>query len=120
MQAVIDDQKEREEQLKPGSTRMPSPEECEPPASMGPLHKWMYNVEKGLLGPDPEEPVEDVPGLLKGLVSSESAYVVFNTEDDKNTAIEVADRGEVKLSYGSETYQLKMSDLECEPATINW
>jgi len=117
MQAIKQDQREREVQLK---IHEDTPTDTEPPESFGPVRKGVYNFEKSLFGPSPEEPVEDVTLLLKGLVSSDSAFVVFNTEDDKNEAIEVARSGQLKLKFGSQEYPLKLEELECEPGTVNW
>jgi len=117
MNLVKQDQAERERTLNLAS---PVPESTDPPANMNSLHKKMYNAEKGLLGPDPEEIVEDIEGLLTGLKTSESAFVVFDTEEEKVKAMEVAKNGDIKLKHAGKEYTLTCEDLECEPITINW
>jgi len=89
-------------------------------ADMGGMHKWMYNKEKGVLGPDEDEEV-DVKALLDNLVSSESAFVVFNTSEDKDSAL--AGGIEVKFDatkYGHGVCMCRMEEVTNEPANVNW
>merc|ERR1740138_1200114 len=116
MKAVMDDLTEREKQL----NNEPVEDEVDPTASMGALHKQMYNIEKSILGPDEGAEEVDIPNLLSGLVSSESAFVVFDSEEDKTMAMEKSKETGIAFTHGSETCALKLEDLACEPKTVNW
>merc|ERR1740138_556772 len=116
MKAVMYDLTEREKQL----NNEPFEEEIDPTADMGALHKQMYNIEKSILGPDEGAEEVDIPNLLSGLVSSESAFVVFDTEEDKTKAMEKAKETGITFNHGSETCALRFEDLACEPKTVNW
>merc|ERR1740130_2047331 len=101
---------------------MPAEGQDGPPDSFSSFHKKMYNYEKDILGPDDEQhqTKEEITVMLKEMKSSESAFVVFDSEEDKMHAIECAEAGKLKLKVGTTEYTLALEDLECEPATVNW
>jgi hypothetical protein len=95
-------------------------DEPDPTQNMGALHKWMYNQEKSVLGPDEDEEL-DVKELLAGLKSSESAFVVFNTEEDTKACLAI--EGPIKFDatkYGFGVEELTVEEVENEPANLNW
>jgi len=92
------------------------------------VHKWMYNVEKKYLGPDEEEEGTEeekaakVKGMLEKMVSSESAFVVFHTEEDKDAVLEAAKKvifDAEKYGFGKEE-ELTLEPVANEPANVNW
>merc|ERR1719345_590533 len=59
--------------------------------------------------------------LLGTLRSSESAFIVFNTEEDRDQVLDAG--GIIKFDatkYGFEVVELTMEGLENEPANMNW
>jgi len=113
----IKDLLEREAEL---AGTQPLADETDPTENMGAIHKWMYNKEKDLLGPDEPEEV-DVKKLLEELVSSDTAFIVFNTSEDKDAVL--AAGGEVMFNatkYGFGTEMLTMEEVKNEPANLNW
>jgi len=113
--AVKKDQSER--MLQVGSPR-PAQEELDPTANMGSVHKKMYNIEKSLFGPDEEELVDDaeLSKMLREMVSSDTAFVVFRSSEDADTALQkTADTG-VKFQGST----LTLATAETEPGTVNW
>jgi len=109
----------REAEVDPDAV-LPVTDEACPSENMNGLHKWMYNKEKELLGPD-EEDDRDIKAILEGFASSDTAFLVFNTEEDKEEVLEKFktikwdakkyDHGEVELTIGS---------VANEPANLNW
>jgi len=109
----------------------------DPTANMGAIHKWMYNKEKGLLGPDPD-PEDDVKELLQKLTSSDSAFLVFNTSEDRDSVLKdfngvesigtmkKSATGEItKIPFDATKYNLGKQELwfeevTNEPANVNW
>jgi hypothetical protein len=102
-------------------------------AEMGPVHKKMYEVEMGILGPDEEgcNPVEtDTPEnykswLVSEIKTSDCALVVFDKEGDRDNALdpEVQKKLETmtyKIAGESFTGNLKLIAVNCEPTTVNW
>jgi len=88
MQAVKNDQNERMAQV--GTPRQMAQEDAHPEPNMGSLHTKMYNIEKSLFGPDEEEPIESaaLATKLQEIVSSDTAFVVFNSSEDVARALE--------------------------------
>jgi hypothetical protein len=97
-----------------------------PPFLTSPVHKWMYEQEKKLLGPSEDDEAVDPVELLGNMVSSGSAFVVFHTEADKEEALEITKPGGLMLpdvtarKYGFEECTLSLEPVPCEPLTINW
>jgi len=96
----------------------------DPTENMPALRAWMYNKEKGLLGPD-EPPLEEdeIKPMLESLTTSDCAFVVFDTEAQKNEAWkELRDSG-VEFDatpFGCEKITLKIEEITNEPANVNW
>jgi len=94
----------------------------DPSLEMGSVRRWMYNKEKTLFGSG-EDSDEDPKQLLSQLVSSESAFAIFNTQQDKDSALSRGEVGDIQFDaskYGLGTVQLTMKPVENEPANINW
>jgi hypothetical protein len=140
-------QREWELELKHG--RKPSPkdvqdildaervkQQSDPSENYGAIRKKMYAMEKSVLGPEddkcdevPEEVVDKEGHLtmefLKDLKSSDTAFIVFNTEADKAEAIgkEIEFKSELAKKYGlesSDAVLMTLTDVSNEPANINW
>jgi len=95
----------------------------DPTTNMGAVHKWMYNKEKALLGPDDpdlgEDPKATVTAVLEKLVTSDTAFVVFNTSRDTEAALsKTVEFDATKYGFGVRT--LTMEAVENEPANLNW
>jgi len=103
------------------------PSNQDPTANMGAVHTWMYNQEKSILGPN-EKPLgqnEDqaIKTLLEKMVSSDSAFVVFKTSGDKESALAAGTRVNFDATkYGTrfKVEELQMVDITNEPANVNW
>jgi len=94
--------------------------EPDPTAQMGAIHKKMYNLEKDVLGPDEDEEV-DMKKLLEEMKSSESAFVVFNTSEEKDEVLRDGTTIEIDFSkYGFGKESCTMEEVFNEPANVNW
>jgi len=131
MKAVKEDQDERAMQV--GSPRKPRWEVPEPTANMGFVHKNMYTIEEAFFGPskDNEVPEREVPPsdgcdgfvtemtlklILRQMLSTDTAFVVFNTAEDANEALaRIEDRG---IAFMGRT--LTLLPAKVEPTTVNW
>jgi hypothetical protein len=87
------------------------------------MENWMYGKEKNLLGPDPVKEI-DGEALLKNMVSSSTAYVVFSTQKEREHTYATL-RGimfDPSPIIGGEKQEivLKVDKVYCEPAAINW
>jgi len=100
----------------------------DPTAEMNGVHKWMYEKERAVLGPDPD-PETDVKALLEELVASESAFVIFNTSEDKDEALRMTRPGEGEEAkkitldakkFGFGEVELTIEPVGNEPANLNW
>jgi len=100
----------------------------EPPQTprMNPPRKWLYNLEVALFEEKEEEEsnaemekaaAANVTDMLVSLETSESAFVVFRTEAEKDAAVEkISKSGGFEYS-GS---KLQLEHLEHEPGTVQW
>lgn len=131
MKAVKEDQDERAMQV--GSPRKPRWEVPSPTANMGLVHKNMYKIEGALFGPSEED---EVPGcemppcdgcdgfvtemtlkiVLRQMLSSDTAFVVFNTAEDANDAL--ARTVAQGITFMGRT--LTLLPAKVEPTTVNW
>jgi len=117
--ACSKDQVQREIELS-GVSPSDVADEPEPTAEMGAVHTWLYNKEKDIFGPD-EEKEEDMKAMLENLVSSDSAFLVFNTSEDRDSALSAST--EIKFDatkYGFEVKTLTMEEVTNEPMNVNW
>jgi hypothetical protein len=96
-----------------------------------PIHARMFEYEKALLGPDEEEMTEivnqdSVMELFKDMKSSESAFVVFKTEKDKDDALELTKNEGLMFAcrnYGEgfpPEVTLSLEPVPSEPMALNW
>jgi len=96
--------------------------EPDPTENMGAIHKWMYEKERDILGPDEEEEV-DMKEFLLNLKSTGTAFAVFNTEEDRDSVLKNPD---IKIRFDAtkfgtnETVELSMEGVDNEPANLNW
>jgi len=126
--ACARDLDERELERNVASGMGPPTPAADPTANMGFIRKWVYNREKSIFGPDEDEE-EDVKELLTSLVSSNTAFAVFNTQQDRNSSLEVRvdgrnqDTAEFEFDatpYGFGKVPLTMEKVQNEPGNINW
>jgi len=117
-----EDQAERETELDGSGPLSPIDD---PTTEMNVIHKKMYAAEKYLLA-DPEEEedgdkVKKITEALKTMTSSSSAYIVFNTEADKDKALEmVNDKALIYKTDDGKEHTLTLVDPNVEPTTVNW
>jgi len=98
--------------------------DSDPTVNMGGLHKWMYEKEKAVLGPDDDQEY-DIKGMIESFKSSESAFVVFDTAEDKDEALREFGPGGTKIEFDATKYEcgkteLFMEEVTNEPANVNW
>eukprot|EP00929_Paragymnodinium_shiwhaense_P078131 TRINITY_DN4043_c0_g1_i1.p1 TRINITY_DN4043_c0_g1~~TRINITY_DN4043_c0_g1_i1.p1 ORF type:complete len:1037 (-),score=155.52 TRINITY_DN4043_c0_g1_i1:126-3074(-) len=91
---------------------------CPHEASYGPLRKKLHELESKYLCPLQEEADDaDVRKMLANMSSSENAFVVFQTERQRNEAIR---RVEQMGGILFEERQVHLYMPQCEPATVKW
>jgi hypothetical protein len=94
----------------------------DPTENFGAMRTWMYNKEKDLLGPE-EDPIqeEEIKPMIEEITSSDVCFLVFNTEEDKNTALENPTMVLDASKYGFEKdHQVELSEVCNEPSNVNW
>jgi hypothetical protein len=97
----------------------PSTDESDPTQNMNKMSKRLYGFEKKLLGYDEQEPPkEDVKEFLGKLKSSESAFVVFESDDGRKAALKNC--SELNFNYDGKEWPLTLRPCHCEPATVNF
>lgn len=88
-------------------------------SKLGPVRKILHKAEKWMVDyiAPPADKMPDVQEMLKEIHASDEAFVVFNTEDQRNKAVEeiFADK---ELSLGDA--KLTLTTKVCEPDTILW
>jgi len=119
MKAVRDDQNQKQLEMHAGHGHQIQ-EGIDPTADMNMIHKQMYNIEKSLFGPDESEeaPVDqtELEKKLREMVSSDTAFVVFNSSEAVDNALQKTAATGVK--YLDST--LTLSRIDVEPGTVNW
>jgi hypothetical protein len=126
MEAVKKDQLDRQETVPLIVGREPTVSVAEerihasedPTLEMGPIRSRLYKAEKSLLGYGADETGEDqsIQELIEDMSCTACAFVVFNTEADRDDALSKA----VTLNYQGKDYPLSVSEVDCEPMTVNW
>jgi len=82
--------------------------------SYGAVRKFFHDQEHKLFSdPEPSD-LTTVKDIVAGMKSSDNAFVVFHTEEDRNKAIENA------ASFEFKGNTITMEEKVCEPDTINW
>lgn len=118
MNAVKQDQNDREMQVGMGSPRTPQWEALSPTANLGFVRRKLYEIEKTFFGPEEEEPVHDttLKKMLSEMVSTDTAFVVFDTAEAAREALARTEGKGISFQGSSLTLQA----AEVEPATVNW
>jgi len=88
----------------------------------GALRKWLYAKEKGVLGPDDaEDDDERIVQMLQDLKTSDTAFVVFTTEKNKESALDSLQEKGIKFkSKHADEVTLSVTAVCNEPANLNW
>jgi hypothetical protein len=86
----------------------------DPTANMPEYRKKLYGLETYLFGPDDEVEVGDIKATLEKLVTSDTAFVVFNTTEDAVKAKD--DVGTIEFEGKTLTLNKNM----VEPNTVFW
>mmetsp|Transcript_71950 Transcript_71950/g.142755 ORF Transcript_71950/g.142755 Transcript_71950/m.142755 type:complete len:956 (+) Transcript_71950:103-2970(+) len=91
------------------------------PPDMNPIRKAFFSFEQAILVEESEEPElpagSEMRELCLGMTTSPCAFVVFNTEKERDTALEAF------LQNGGMAFQdtkLQFSELLSEPDTVEW
>lgn len=95
---------------------------------MGIVRKFFYGLEQKFLGGFEEEnssewSPETQKAFLGTIVSSEDAFVVFETEDERDGAVDAVDANGGSLGAftdGENSGDLTLHKMVCEPDTIYW
>jgi len=100
-------------------TKDPDEEEARVVASYGRVRKWFHKMEKAVVEEEEGEeiPIPDIKETLENLVTSDTAFAVFNTEQARNEAVRKC-REEGGLVFDGQELQFKMQP--CEPETVCW
>jgi len=95
--------------------------------NMNALRKFMYNKEKGLLGPDEEETRNrdeydaEEKKMIEALTSSDTCFVVFKTGEARDDFLKGCETVEFDASkFGFEKVTLSTTEVYNEPANVNW
>jgi len=93
----------------------------EAPYAGNAFRKQLYKLEKYLSDGDPEDETKFTAEahleLLSGIKSSHDAFLVFESEEDRDAAIGEDDKKEIGEFKGS---TIKIEKKVCEPDTIQW
>merc|ERR1719327_2370329 len=111
-------------------------QQTDPSENYGALRKKLYAIEKSVLGPEDDkcdalgEEIVNKEGhlameCLKDIKSSDTAFVVFTTEEEKKAALEmgleIEFKREIAQKYSVEpTTKMVLLDVTNEPANLNW
>lgn len=95
----------------------PATKEAEVVANYGAIRKWFHNKEKGVAEAEDEDELPDMKEFIGSLVSSADAFIVFNTEEERDEAFKKFEE-DGELSY--EENPLTLSEVTCEPDTVQW
>merc|ERR1719460_2672406 len=111
-------------------------QQTDPSENYGAIRKKLYALEKSVLGPEDDkcdalgEEIVNKEGhlameCLKDIKSSDTAFVVFTTEEEKKAALamglEIEFKREIAQKYGVEpTTKMVLLDVSNEPANLNW
>jgi len=86
-------------------------------ASYGAIRKFFHNKEKGVAEAEEQDELGDMQEFLGGLVSSEDAFIVFNTEEERDEAFKkFQEEGGLKF----EGEDVTLTEVTCEPDTVQW
>jgi uncharacterized protein YfcZ (UPF0381/DUF406 family) len=126
MQALNEDLKEKEDALREekyasGKLERPTetPEEMEERvlATYGARRKWYHNMEKKVAEEEEGEPLPDMVELLSNMECTEDAFVIFETEDDRDKAL---NKYAEQAGFTYEGVELELKLMTCEPDTVQW
>merc|ERR1719316_2264671 len=111
-------------------------QQTDPSENYGAIRKKLYALEKSVLGPEDDkcdalgEEIVNKEGhlameCLKDIKSSDTAFVVFTTEEEKKAALEmgleIEFKREIAQKYSVEpTTKMVLLDVTNEPANLNW
>lgn len=95
-------------------------EEAKMKEKMSGFRKWLYEKEIQLLDPPDDDKLADIETVLHNLSSSDSAFVVFDTERERDEAVATAQPNGMMLKIGETEFTVIASAVECEPLTVNW
>eukprot|EP00929_Paragymnodinium_shiwhaense_P116674 TRINITY_DN8643_c0_g1_i1.p1 TRINITY_DN8643_c0_g1~~TRINITY_DN8643_c0_g1_i1.p1 ORF type:complete len:998 (+),score=150.42 TRINITY_DN8643_c0_g1_i1:77-3070(+) len=93
----------------------------------GPIRRFLHEQERKLLGYESDEPQpiktlaaleEELVPTLRGMTSGGMAFVVFNTEKDRDEAVEQASKQGPSLQYLGCSINLEV--VQAEPSTVIW
>jgi len=110
-----------ERKLDPDDAKARAGMGLEEPPNMKQPRKWLWQQERGIFEPSnvdsPEAPESDITGVLKALETSEHAFVVFRTEEEREDIVNKITKSGGFLYEGQ---KLQMQILQQEPGTVNW
>jgi hypothetical protein len=82
----------------------------------GSIRNKFYDFETYLCGPSDEDEAMTMQDMLRDFKCSDTAFVVFNTEERKQEALRIAEERAITFRR----CKLEAHDVECEPLTVNW
>jgi len=86
-------------------------------ASYGALRKFFHNQEKGVAEAGDEDELPEMVEFCKGLSTTEDAFVIFETEEERDEALKkYNEEGGLKFQDS----ELTLAEVTCEPDTVQW
>lgn len=119
MNAITKDLRDREDEVDPP---LPAPEGPHT-TGMNPLRKKLFEMEQNIFADAELEEEADYKPMLLAMNSSEYAFVVFETEDAKDSAVELTGSSGIQVGPFTgldETATVYLQSLSAEPDTVNW
>jgi hypothetical protein len=95
----------------------PEAKEAEVLASYGALRKFFHNQEKGVAEAGEEDELPDMKKFVEELESTEDAFVVFDTEEERDEALKRFEENGGLTFNGT---AIALHPVTCEPDTVQW
>jgi hypothetical protein len=86
-------------------------------ASYGALRRFFHNKEKGAAEAEEEDELPEMTQFVQDLESTEDAFVVFETEEERDEALK---RFEEEGNLVYEGTNIELHAVTCEPDTVQW
>jgi hypothetical protein len=86
-------------------------------ASYSARRRWYHNMEKQVAEDDDDDELPNMEELLTNMENTEDAFVIFETEEDRDKALKKFEETGGLMFDGNECQLVSMT---CEPDTVQW